>query len=258
MNVNAKNLEGLTALDIFHDLQERFQHNNNEEAGKILRRAKAKRASRLSGVTRLADYLSQELTIFEWQDRYFNNLGNGNRCKSPRNTILVVAVLIVTATYQAVLSPPGGYWQDNYFPSANKTIATTNSVPTSTGNITNRSEEEPHLAGQMIMRGSSLFYFVAMNTAAFLTSAATILIILLGLPFTSMLTVSMCFLLVTYYSSLCSNFPSVDYIHASVYIRIVVYLLVAAVYCVPVLLFSRHDKLQRRIDTPKRGNGNCL
>ncbi|KAI6691801.1 hypothetical protein NL676_019511 [Syzygium grande] len=128
MNVNAKNLEGLTALDIFHDLQERFQHDNNEEAGKFLRRAKAKRASRLSGVTRLADYLSQELTIFEWQDRYFNNLGNGNRY----------------------------------------------------------------------------------------------------------------------------------YIHASVYIRIVVYLLVAAVYCVPVLLFSRHDKLQRRIDTPKRGNGNCL
>ncbi|KAI5647528.1 hypothetical protein M9H77_33533 [Catharanthus roseus] len=30
-----------------------------------------------------------------------------------RNTVLVIAILITTATYQACLSPPGGLWQDN-------------------------------------------------------------------------------------------------------------------------------------------------
>ncbi|KAK3419313.1 LOW QUALITY PROTEIN: hypothetical protein EUGRSUZ_H05145 [Eucalyptus grandis] len=165
MNVNAKNLEGLTALDIFHDLQERFQHNSNEEVGKILRRAKGKRASSLSGVTRLGDYLSQELTIFESQDRYLNDPGSSSRTKSPRNAILVVAVLIVTATYEAVLSPPGGNWQENYFPSTNTTAATTTSNLTSTGNNTTGGKEELLVAGQMIMHGSSLFCFLTMNTA---------------------------------------------------------------------------------------------
>lgn len=258
MNVNAKNLEGLTALDIFHDLQERFQHNSTEDVGKILRRAKGKRASSLSGVTRLADYLSRELTIFEWQDRYLNGPGSSSRTKSPRNAILVVAVLIVTTTYQAVLSPPGGYWQENYYPSTNTTTATTTSNLTSTGNNTTGGKEEPHLAGQMIMRGKILFYFLTMNTAAFLTSAGTIIIILLGLPCTSMLTVSMCFLLLTYYYSLGSNFPSANYRRASVYIVYVLCLLVVAVYCVPVQLFSRYKKLKRRIDFPKRGVGNFL
>lgn len=35
-----------------------------------------------------------------------------------RNTLLVIAVLITTATYSAVLSPPGGVWQDDFWPAA--------------------------------------------------------------------------------------------------------------------------------------------
>jgi hypothetical protein len=36
-----------------------------------------------------------------------------------RNALLVVAVLLITVTYQAVLSPPGGLWQDDYKPETN-------------------------------------------------------------------------------------------------------------------------------------------
>ncbi|CAN4125977.1 unnamed protein product [Withania somnifera] len=46
-----------------------------------------------------------------------------NKIKDPpgkvRDTLLVVAILIATATYQAVLSPPGGVWQNSYWPEGN-------------------------------------------------------------------------------------------------------------------------------------------
>ncbi|XP_059441798.1 ankyrin repeat-containing protein BDA1-like [Corylus avellana] len=51
-----------------------------------------------------------------------------------RNMLVVVAVLLVTIAYQTVLSPPGGFWQDNQF-----------------NTITNASSEvnqPPHRAGQ--------------------------------------------------------------------------------------------------------------
>jgi hypothetical protein len=36
-----------------------------------------------------------------------------------RNILLVVAALLVTVTFQATLSPPGGVWEDNYSPTTN-------------------------------------------------------------------------------------------------------------------------------------------
>ncbi|XP_039156305.1 ankyrin repeat-containing protein BDA1 isoform X2 [Eucalyptus grandis] len=170
MNVNAKNFEGLTALDIFY---ERFQHNNKEEVGKILRNANAKRASSLSGVTGLSDHLSRQLTFSELQDRFLNVLGNGSNTKSPRDMILVVAGLVAAATYQAVLSPPGGYWQDDHSPN------TTTATATATSTATAGREGKPHSAGKMIMSGPCLYLFLGYNTAAFLTSACTILDLLL-------------------------------------------------------------------------------
>ncbi|KAL7616530.1 hypothetical protein Lser_V15G03572 [Lactuca serriola] len=35
-----------------------------------------------------------------------------------KNTLLVIVILIATASYQTALTPPGGVWQDNYHPSA--------------------------------------------------------------------------------------------------------------------------------------------
>ena len=41
-----------------------------------------------------------------------------------RNMPLVVATLLMTVTYQGVLSPPRGLWQDDYHPEANSTLPT--------------------------------------------------------------------------------------------------------------------------------------
>ena len=42
-----------------------------------------------------------------------------------RNALLVVSTLLITVTYQAVLSLPGGLWQDNYKPETKQTQCNT-------------------------------------------------------------------------------------------------------------------------------------
>uniref|UniRef100_A0A2N9FUC7 PGG domain-containing protein n=1 Tax=Fagus sylvatica TaxID=28930 RepID=A0A2N9FUC7_FAGSY len=113
--VNIKNLEGKTALDI---LQEQTQVNREMKVK--LCRAKALMASSLPTVTSYADYLMQPkvkfgrfLTIYACDViRIFDE-----KC----NALLVVSVLLITVTYQAVLNPPRGLWQDDYKPETNQT-----------------------------------------------------------------------------------------------------------------------------------------
>ncbi|KAK3434671.1 hypothetical protein EUGRSUZ_D02131, partial [Eucalyptus grandis] len=83
----------------------------------------------------LSQFLSGKLTLFEKCSRYF-----GIRDEQTRNMILVVATLIATGTYQAALSPPGGYWQDNSDPVTNSTSIV----------------QKPHMAGNMILGGSKV------------------------------------------------------------------------------------------------------
>lgn len=87
-----------------------------------------------------------------------------------RNTLLVVAVLIVTTAYQAVLSPPGGVWQDDFWPDAAK----------------NSSKQPPrHTAGQSIMgtnRYVSYGLFLLFNSMGFVMSVQLIYFLTHGFP----------------------------------------------------------------------------
>ncbi|KAK3433600.1 hypothetical protein EUGRSUZ_L00141, partial [Eucalyptus grandis] len=110
----------------------------------------------------LSKLLSRELTIFERSTSLFNV-----REESARNIVLGVATLIATATYQAALSPPGGYWGDsspNY--PAKSTVVTANSSAIAV--------EKLHEAGNTILTGSKLYKFTVLNSAVFMASLVTI------------------------------------------------------------------------------------
>ncbi|XP_021293105.1 ankyrin repeat-containing protein BDA1-like [Herrania umbratica] len=240
VNVNVKNFNGLTAMDIFH-LQGTLQ---NIEIGKTLRRAKAKKASDLPPDVTLGDYLSRELTLIEKRDKYFGI----NSQKSPsdvRSVVLVVAILIATATYQAGLSPPGGYWQDDYNPSANNG---SNNSNTSLGQ-----GQRQHRAGQIIMGPQYLFYFFTLNSCAFYLSVWTILVVIIGLPYSVTLSTSTSLLLCAYYSSLDSTFPtrqnSTAFIVARALYISFIYLSAVLVYSIPLAAYRKYEKLKRRVDT---------
>ncbi|KAE8671727.1 putative Ankyrin repeat protein [Hibiscus syriacus] len=191
VNVNVKNVNGLTARDIFH-LQVSLQ---NPEIGKILHKAKAKKASDLTSNMTLGDYFSMELSLIDKRDKYFGT-STGNK-HDIRSVLLVVAILIATASYQARLSPPGGYWQDDYIPPANNAISTT-----SLGQ-----GQRAHRAGEMIMSLSNLFYFLTLNGLACYLSVWTILVIIIGLPFSGALYASTSLVLYAYYASMQATFP---------------------------------------------------
>ncbi|CAI9765129.1 unnamed protein product [Fraxinus pennsylvanica] len=100
-----------------------------------------------------------------------------------RSTLLVIAILITTATYQAVLSPPGGVWQED-------------SSPTSNSNTT-----KPHTAGKAVMgtqNSSSFGLFLIFNSIGFFTSVQMIFFLTFGFPLQLELKVSLVALSVTY------------------------------------------------------------
>ena len=115
--VNVKNLEGKTALDI---LQEQTQVNREMEVK--LRHAKALTASSLPTITSYVDYLMQHKDKFR---RFRTSFARDviRISDENRNALLVVAVLLITISYQALLSPPGRLWQDDYKPETNQTTA---------------------------------------------------------------------------------------------------------------------------------------
>ncbi|XP_039046843.1 ankyrin repeat-containing protein BDA1-like [Hibiscus syriacus] len=240
VNVNVKNIDGLTAMDIFH-LQGSLQ---NPEIGKILHKAKAKKASDLTSNMTLGDYFSKELTLIDKRDKYFGII-TGNKHNDIRSVPLVVAVLIATASYQAGLSPPSGYWQDDYIPPANNATNNTNST-TGLGQ-----GQRAHRAGEMIMSPSNLFYFFTLNSLAFHLSVWTILVIIIGLPFSGALYTSTSLLLYAYYASMQATIPTQGSVGLTVgralYISVTVISTVAA-YLTPSVAFSKHQKLQRRVD----------
>lgn len=109
-----------------------------------------------------------------------------------RNTLLVITVLIVTATYQAVLSPPGGVWEDDYWPDAAA------GVKNSSSSIRPMPR---HKAGQSVMGSNnyvSYGLFLLFNSIGFFMSLHMMNFLTLGLPLQFELRVALLALTATY------------------------------------------------------------
>ena len=200
MDVNSLNNNGLTALDCLLLFQSEAGDREIEE---ILRQAGGSRARDLHTLgTQTAITISNqdqhnqpaapEQPHHSRAKRVLEYFKYNKARDSPseiRNAMLVIAILIATATYQAVLSPPGGVWQDDSLQGATKA----------------------HTAGQSIMgskRAVSYVLFLFFNSVGFFASVNMIFILTSGFPLQLELQIAMFALTVTYDASMAAIAPS--------------------------------------------------
>ncbi|GLT88985.1 hypothetical protein SLE2022_069900 [Rubroshorea leprosula] len=105
---NGTNLNGRTALEMLEgQVDVRETARTLRWAGYL--KSEAKNLARQT----LAESLRSESSYFEKLQRYLARKNN-NISSDMRNTMLVVAALILTASYHACLNPPGGLWPSNF------------------------------------------------------------------------------------------------------------------------------------------------
>ncbi|KAK9999770.1 hypothetical protein SO802_019373 [Lithocarpus litseifolius] len=166
VNIFAKNLEGKTAGDIL------AQQNQieNREIKVMLWRVGAVRAPSLPKVTFYVRHLWSMFSSLE--KTRMHCIGEWTQISDDRrNMLLVVATLLMTVTYQGVLSPPGGLWQDDYHPEPNTTLSAIRKF--------NSSAPIPNEAGTPIdLRNFPFWVFLSLNSLTFMLSYSTILLLI--------------------------------------------------------------------------------
>ncbi|KAF8030691.1 hypothetical protein BT93_D0007 [Corymbia citriodora subsp. variegata] len=225
--VNAKNFKKETALEIF---QVNATHDPNVAKRLRLQGYLARLFTRPHS---LSEFFSSKLTVGERCEYFF-----GVQNESARDMILLVSTLIATATYQAALSPPGGYWQDS---NTNSTVVATKSNGT-----------EPHVAGNMILNGARLYVFTVFNGTAFFFSIFTIWAIAIAhFPKTFMVYLSMSILGLSYFISHLIEFPNSNEFAKKMLEGFYGSLLLAALF-LPVLVWAMNVRVIKGIDTTRR------
>lgn len=230
VKVKAKNLDGKTAMDILQNHQSPLF----PKTSKLLRKVKEKL---LYGSTMtLAGYLSKKPSFIEKQNTL---LGLSNLSKTEtkqtsdfRNAILVVAVLIVTATYQAGLSPPGGFWQDD---------------------SPNPGDDNSHIAGQMTLSFYNALVFYILNGIAFFSSLYVIIILIVGLPMWTVLYGSTAALGIANFASFSNIFPNPDSSAGYIILFLFVFaypVLTGYIVASPFIQFFVHKRCRHRVDFP--------
>ncbi|KAI7981561.1 Ankyrin repeat-containing protein BDA1 [Camellia lanceoleosa] len=231
-DTNAKNLEGHTALEIAAKLPDGPAKTDIE---KTLGRAGALKKS--SAVSDLGEFLKSPR---QWFQALIGRIINARREMSMdmRNMILVIAVLIATATFQALLQPPGGVMRNNNAPSPpsntthiciNGTITTVNFISTNithfNDNIfTNNTDTDTNTDTTdnpiEIMLTKSMTYesffinFFTLNTVCFLASITAMIVVLPMRLSSFMLHIPLLFLIVSYGIAFYSISPNPSYANA--------------------------------------------
>ena len=177
VNINEKNLEGKTALDILEG--QRRQGVDNSEMGVILESAGALTASSLPTVTSsYAHYLRMPGICEVAKLTFMNDKVMRSISDEKRNAFLVVVALLVTVTYQAAITPPGGLWQDDLFKPNTTDVLRRNPDDLYKLNIT-----APHRAGSAIAWQNIRFViFLISNSAIFHFSTLVMVVLVAPVP----------------------------------------------------------------------------
>ncbi|OWM75120.1 ankyrin repeat-containing protein BDA1-like [Punica granatum] len=208
VEVNAVNQMGLTALDA---LSVFTSEAGDKEIGDILILAGATsmRIATESPEDRTSDTPSNNCprtrTGMWWQRviyylkcdsnkwfEYFKFKKDRDSPDDVRTALLVVAALITTATYQAVLQPPGGLWQDNLGGPVSSTTNNTTSDEIFT---------KPHKAGQAILGNLnpvSYILFLVFNSLGFFAAIQMIMYLTTRFPLQLELRIALYALIATY------------------------------------------------------------
>ncbi|PON92456.1 Transmembrane protein [Trema orientale] len=197
LTVNAVNKSGLTALDLLLIFP---SEAGDREIDELLRNAGAKRANDiLPSPSSTLDYdtyqqNAEDRCESEPEDdllEYFKFKKGRDSPSDARNALLVMAVLMATATFQAGINPPSGVWQD------------TNQ--TGSGTTTPK-----HLAGASILGSfSSVSYllFVVFNSLGLSASLYMLAILTNNLPMQLEFRFCVVALYFTYYTGVTSMAP---------------------------------------------------
>ncbi|XAR54912.1 hypothetical protein NMG60_11030246 [Bertholletia excelsa] len=190
--INEKSSEGLTALDIaLIPSSNRQDEINKQDIRNILLQSGALDTSSLPDDLNLVDYLLWPEHFWELIFKYTLRVRK-NLSMEARNVVLVVAVLIATATFQAVLSPPGGF--------ENTDSSQTSSPPASEDSFRAliKPSEPKTPNGSRIPYDAFFYVFYVPNTLAFVASIISIVVVLQWRPYTALLHISLAFLMISY------------------------------------------------------------
>ncbi|KAL0393586.1 UNVERIFIED_CONTAM: Ankyrin repeat-containing protein BDA1 [Sesamum latifolium] len=176
IKVSKRNSDGKTPLDIAQEL-------GSEKMVKVLMEAGAQTATQLPKKQTLTQYFHSPVTPYEdlLRREYFMHK---ELTVDMRSVILVVAVLIATATYQVVLQPPGGVYQGE-----------ADDSPTAARSRRSLERSQVHQVGRMVMSSP---LFMPANTVAFTASIVIIIFMLPGRPYTVVLQTCLIFLVYSY------------------------------------------------------------
>ncbi|CAL5196986.1 unnamed protein product [Lathyrus oleraceus] len=154
INLNAKNMVNETALDVVLV--------DPPQIRSILIRAGAELGVNVE-VPTLAEKLSSHTKIIDSVLIWIRGIRR-DITEEQRNTWLIIATLVATATYQSVLSPPGGFYQANATDTNSNTTSSYSTIST-TGK-----------AGKSVLSRSDFFAFSHLNVFSFGVSIMAILI----------------------------------------------------------------------------------
>ncbi|KAM1126461.1 hypothetical protein ACFX2B_041139 [Malus domestica] len=236
LEVNIVNQSGLTPLDLLLIFPSEAGDREIEE---ILRGAGASRAqdigaSRAQDIQHTPSHGPMETNTLQLQQpnnpmEYFKFKMGRDSPSDARTALLVVAVLVATATFQAGLNPPGGVWQDS-----------TGSNKNGTGSGSN---EPAHSAGESVMGSYHVSFvgFMVLNSIGFFVSLDMINVLTINFPLQLELQICMVAIYCTYIFAVISIAPKTVTSALSVFAFFVCFPIVVsfAVRCARLLIGIR-------------------